>query len=166
MRIKKIGIFFTIVLILTFFSCSNNDDSESKNLEVNEDLMISKGSWTFRKFEVSEILDNGVANISDEKIREEIEFDVTEDMSNILLSFKQDKTGAFDFEDGTNLHSFIWDVINENQLKLTFDNGTIEIHKNLTVSASSLSYETHWENRRVGYPNVSIVDFISVFYFE
>ncbi len=131
---KKLNLLLGILIGLTILSCSS-DNNDNPQFTTEEEL-VQGSPWTFDHYEMLDILDAGNSNLT----QTEIENETNISYAGQVLTFYNDGTGSATFpsdEEDDNA-TWQWDIVNENQLQLTFDDESTFIFENIAVSNSQL----------------------------
>jgi hypothetical protein len=134
---KKLNLFFTILFITLIFSCSS-DDNNATELSITE-LLVQNSPWTFNHYKLINIIDSGNSDFT----QADIENDINQNVGGNVLTFDEDGSGSsFLPEEGTD--TWQWEIINSNQLKITYDggNGESDTFENISVSTSQFTVES------------------------
>jgi hypothetical protein len=135
---KKLNLLLGIIIGLTILSCSSDDNNDNEELSMSE-LLTQNSPWTFDHYEMLSILDSGNSDLTQTEIENETDIAY----AGQVLTFNSDGTGNATFpsdqEDDNEIWQ--WQIINENQLQLTFDGGQTSILENITVSNSQLTIQ-------------------------
>ncbi len=131
---KKVNLLLIIFIGLLISSCSSGDD----NTELStEKILVQNSPWTFDHYEIIGVVD--VINI--DFTMKGLESEVNQKVSGNVFNFNLDGTGSRFFpEEETSF--FQWEILKNNQLKITFNGGSIRtVFKELKVSSSQLTFE-------------------------
>lgn len=132
---KKISLVLILLLSHIFFiSCS-----EKENIEISkEELMTNNSPWTFKNYEMVEIIDSGGSLLT----KTEIESITNNRGKDNTMNFNSNGTGSSSSPSG-GIVNWKWEINTDNQLKITYDNtnGENDVYNNFKVSNSKLSYE-------------------------
>lgn len=131
---KKLNLFIGLLIVLTIFSCSSDNNDEPKL--TMEELLIQGSPWTFDHYEMLNILDAGNSNYN----KSDIETDINLAVNGEIIKFNSNGTGSVTLpEDGTD--TWEWEIVNGNQLKLTFASGESDIIENIIFKSSKMIIE-------------------------
>lgn len=138
---KKLNLLIGLLIGFMILSCSsddsnNNDDPPQSTIGVMEVLLVQGSPWTFDHYEMISIIDGGNSTLT----QQEIEAQTNQDLSGNQISFFQNGTG-FTSVNGAIESNWEWEIINQNQLKITYSGNDFEIMDNLTVSSNELRVE-------------------------
>jgi hypothetical protein len=131
---KKLNLVLGILIGLMIFSCSS-DSNDEPQLTL-EELLIQGSPWTFSHYEMLNIIDAGNSSFD----QADIENDINQNNNGEIVTFNNDGTGS-DFipNHGTDLWN--WEIINGNQLKITFDGGNSDVIENISTTSSQMIIE-------------------------
>ncbi|NCO64935.1 MAG: hypothetical protein COZ17_13945 [Flavobacteriaceae bacterium CG_4_10_14_3_um_filter_33_47] len=132
---KKQNLLLAIIIGFLSLACSS-DNNDEPQLSI-KDLLTQGSPWTFNHYEMINIIDAGSSNFT----QTDIQNDVNSRENGTVITFNQNGTGSvFIPNEGTD--NWDWEIINGNQLKLTFDGINSDILENLNVSSNQLIIET------------------------
>ncbi len=130
---KKLNLLLTIIIGLSILSCSSSDDHPQLSMS---ELLTQNSPWTFNHYEMINIIDAGNSSFA----QSDVENSINQSNSGNIVTFNEDGTGSsFLPNEGTD--NWQWEIVNDNQLKLTYDSGDVEIFENISVSSSQLFIE-------------------------
>ena len=131
---KKLNLFIGVLIVFIFFSCSS-DDSPEQQLTLKESL-IQGSPWTYNHYELINIIDSGNSDFT----QTDIENYTNESQNGNVITFNNNGTGSsFLPNEGTD--SWQWEIINDNELKLTFDSGNTSIIENISATTTQMVIE-------------------------
>ncbi len=130
---KKLTLTLTLLIGILIISCSSNDSNPELSIE---ELVVQNSPWTFDHYELIEIIYDGNLSLTTE---------IVENNRNLqtmgqTLTFNSDGTGASYSPYFNETSNWNWEIVNTNQLKLTFDPSDIFTIENFNVTSNQLSF--------------------------
>lgn len=122
-----------LCLMVVFSSCEIEEETPALS---NSEFLVQQSPWNFKTYELIDILDIGDSMLTIQQIENEI----TNELTGVELSFYADGTG-FSNNLGEDDSEFIWQILDDNQLRLDFTTDgfeDIELYENLLVSFNEL----------------------------
>jgi hypothetical protein len=124
---KKTLLIIGILSGIIFISCSSEDN-------INEsELLTQKSPWTYNYYEMLNFTEKGNSDYT----KEDAENNENQSNNGRTLSFNNDGTGSTSIPNGQ-LSEFNWEIYDQDQLKLTFNNGSSNTAKILKISSAQL----------------------------
>ena len=133
MRMKKLNLLLGILIVLSNLSCTN--DNDTNQLQTSSELLVQNSPWTFNHFEMTNIIDLGNSNLT----QQDIETNINQEVAGQTVSFNENGTGFASIQ-GTVESNWEWEIVNGNQLKIIFDvtYNEFEIYENFSVTSTEL----------------------------
>lgn len=133
---KKLNLFIGLLIGFMILSCSSDDSNNDDPQSTTADLLIQGSPWTFDHYEMISIIDGGNSTMT----QQEIETQTNQELSGSQINFSPNGTG-FSSINGVIESDWEWEIINQDQLKITFASNQFEILDNLTISSNELTVE-------------------------
>ncbi|MEZ4817534.1 MAG: hypothetical protein R2776_06150 [Flavobacteriaceae bacterium] len=133
----KINPYKSLLLILLFvFACSSDDNKN--NSQSKSDVLISGSPWTFEFYELISI--PGYIGEIDSKLKTQIESEVNSNNVNTKYIFDSNGTGKLIIPSQED-RNFDWELINENQLRIIFNQGITVVFDEFEINSNRFSVE-------------------------
>ncbi|ARV13737.1 lipocalin family protein [Polaribacter sp. SA4-12] len=136
---KKTLLIIGILSGIFFISCSSEDN-------INEsELLTQKSPWTYNYYEMLSFTEKGNSDFT----KEDVENNENQSNNGRKLIFNDDGTGSTFIPNGQ-VSEFNWEIY-EQDLRLTFNNGTSNTSKILKISSAQLVIQA----QEASYDNVA-----------
>ena len=127
---RKLILLLVLSPFLISFSC-DEENAEMTELSLS-DLLVQGSPWTFDRYEMTTILDDMGSDIT----QQEIEDDIDQSSAGIIFTFNADGTGS---EQGPSSPiSWTWEIVNGEDLLITFSEGENQLFEEFGVNASEM----------------------------
>lgn len=121
------------IAILFIVACSSDDDNSQLSVT---DLLTQNSPWTFNHYEMATIIDAGGSDFT----QQDIENDIDQANNGAFVTFNNDGIGSnFSPEEG--IDTWEWEIVNTNDIMITFESGNTETLENFSVTSSKFSFE-------------------------